>query len=78
MTTKPGHVVAQLTAEELTLLCEALDSHIYWQLSDHHYRSDGYVREPGSDDAVAAGAIRAANALEEKLREIEREVRLLV
>lgn len=63
-----------LTEEELTLLCEALDSHIYWQLSDSHYRNNGYVHEPGSDDAEAAGAIRAANTLEEKLRAIEREI----
>jgi hypothetical protein len=62
-----------LTAEELTLLCEALDSHVYWQLSDRHFRNNGYVGEPGSDDAEAASAIRAANALEEKLRAIERE-----
>lgn len=64
-----------LTAEELTLLCEALDSHVYWQLSDGHYRNNGYVCEPGSDDAVAAAAIRAANALEEKLRAIQRGIR---
>jgi hypothetical protein len=62
-----------LTAEELTLLCEALDSHVYWQLSDRHFRNNGYVGEPDSDDAEAASAIRAANALEEKLRAIERE-----
>jgi hypothetical protein len=62
-----------LTAEKLTLLCEALGSHVYWQLSDHHYRDSGYVREPGSDDAEAAGAIRTANALEAKLRAIARK-----
>lgn len=74
MTEKPGHLVMVLTAEELTLLCEALDSHVYWQLSDGHYRNNGYVREPGSDDSVAVAAITAANALEEKLRAIEREI----
>jgi hypothetical protein len=68
------HLAVVLTAEELTLLCEALDSHVYWQLSDGHYRNNGYVREPSSADAVAAAAIRAANALEEKLRAIEREI----
>ncbi len=74
MTENPGHLVVELSAEELTVLCEALDSHVYWQLSDRHYRNNGYVREPGSDDAEAAAAIRAANRLEEKLRAIEREV----
>ena len=58
----------------MTRLCEVLDSHAYWQLSDRYYRNDGYVREPGSDDAEVAAAIAAANALEEKLRAIEREV----
>lgn len=74
VTENPEHLVPVLRAEELTLLCEALDSHVYWQLSDRHYRNDGFVREPGSDDAGAAAAIRAANALAEKLRAIEREV----
>jgi hypothetical protein len=76
VTENPGHPVVELTAEELTILCEALDSHIYWQLSDRHYRNSGYVREPGSDDAEAAAAIRAADALEEKLRAIERKAGL--
>jgi hypothetical protein len=78
VTKNPGHLVVELTPEELTLLCEALDSHVYWQLSDRHYRNSGYVHEPGSDDADAAGAIRTANALEEKLRAIEREMGLRV
>jgi hypothetical protein len=73
----PGHPIVELTAKELALLCDALDSHIYWQLSDRHYRNSGYVQEPGSDDAEAAAAIRAANVLEEKLRAIEREIGLL-
>ena len=76
MTDSPGRLVVELTAEELTLLCEALDSHVYWQLSDCHYRDSGYVREPGSDDAEAVAGIRAANALEEKLRATEREIGL--
>lgn len=76
MTENRGHLVVELTAEELTILCEALDSHVYWQLSDRHYRNSGYVHEPGSDDVEAAGAIRTANALEEKLRAIERETGL--
>ena len=74
MTENPEHLVVELAAVELALICEALDSHVYWQLSDSHYRNDGYVREPGSDDPEAADSIRAATTLEERLRAIEREM----
>ena len=57
----------ELTDAEMDLLCEALDSHKYWQLSDKAYRADGYVLEPGSDDSDAVGAITACEALERKL-----------
>ena len=57
----------ELTDDEIELLCEALDSHQYWQLSDTHYRSSGYVLEPGSDDAEARTAIVACDALATKL-----------
>lgn len=70
-------LTVELTPEELALLRESLDSHAYWQLSDTHYRNDGYVRDPGSDDPEAATAIRATHALEEKLRVIQRELGLL-
>ncbi|HTF88356.1 MAG TPA: hypothetical protein VK843_08100 [Planctomycetota bacterium] len=53
----------RLTQRELALITEALDSHIYWQLSDEHYRSDGYVHEPGSDDADNAEQIVDTEAL---------------
>ncbi|MCZ7589940.1 MAG: hypothetical protein M5U27_14000 [Gaiella sp.] len=76
VTDNPMHLLLEVTGEELTLLCEALDSHVYWQLSDRYYRNDGYVREPGSDDAEAVAAIRATSALEEKLRAIERGISL--
>ena len=57
----------ELTDEEIELLQEALDSHQYWQLSDTHYRSSGYVLEPGSDDLDNTRAIAACEALAEKL-----------
>jgi hypothetical protein len=44
-----------LTQAQRMQIAEAIDSHIYWQLSDSHYRANGAVLEPGSDDpAVAA------------------------
>ena len=35
-----------LTPADRMLLRSALDSHTYWQLSDDHYRGDGFVHEP--------------------------------
>jgi len=57
----------ELSAEERTMLDEAIDSHVYWQLSDENYRNDGYVQEPGSDDEENAEAIEKFNALAAKL-----------
>lgn len=36
----------QFTGDELALIAEALDSHLYWQLSSPERRRDGYVMEP--------------------------------
>jgi len=43
----------QLSAGDLTLLLEALDSHEYWQLGDSLPRNDGMVWIPG--DSVGVG-----------------------
>ena len=56
-----------LTDADIDLLREALDSHAYWQLSDSHYRSSGYVMEPGSDDPDVVDALAACDALAAKL-----------
>ena len=56
-----------LTDAEIDLLRGALDSHIYWQLSDEEYRDSGFVQDPGSDDPEAVEAIKEANALDAKL-----------
>ncbi len=56
-----------LTDAEVELLREALDSHKYWQLSDKHYRSDGYVMDPGSEDPDSVEAITACDMLADKL-----------
>lgn len=61
----------KLTAEEIALLVEALDSHIYWQLSEEEYRDSGYVREPGSDDPEKIAAIEAAKELSDQLQQLQ-------
>lgn len=58
----------ELTPEDMDRIIEALDSHIYWQLSDQHYRNNGDVLEPGSDDAEQAAEIEACWDLTERLR----------
>ena len=56
-----------LTQAQRAQLVEAIDSHIYWQLSDELYRANGAVREPGSDDPEVAAEIAAFDALQNKL-----------
>jgi hypothetical protein len=58
-----------LNREQITRLVEAIDSHIYWQLSDERYRANGAVREPGSDDPEAAAEIVACEALQDALND---------
>lgn len=62
----------QLTQQELALICEALDSHAYWQLSDERYRRDGYVLEPGSDDSGNVEKLEEARALLRRLEPARR------
>ncbi len=43
----------ELTDAEIHLLCEALDSHEYWQLSEPHERNDGYSTvEDGANEEI--------------------------
>jgi hypothetical protein len=58
-----------MTPEEITKIVEAIDSHIYWQLSDEWYRANGAVLEPGSDDPDVAAEIAAFEALQDKLND---------
>jgi hypothetical protein len=60
-------VTIKLKKESLELLISALDSHVYWQLSDPLYRDDGNVRDPGSDDKDNAAEIRRSRRLESDL-----------
>ena len=57
-----------LSEKDLELLVEALDSHVYWQLSDQHYRNNADVLGPGSDDPDQAAEIEACVELSERLR----------
>jgi hypothetical protein len=59
----PTTLQLELTPEELELLCEALDSHVYWQLSDPAHRDSGTVRGPGSEDEAVAEEIQRVETL---------------
>jgi hypothetical protein len=56
-----------LTQAQRTQIVDAIDSHIYWQLSEPLYRSSGAVLEPGSDDPDVAAEIVAFEALSDEL-----------
>ncbi|MCP3935926.1 MAG: hypothetical protein GY708_11210 [Actinomycetia bacterium] len=47
--TEGAKMTVELTAAEVALHAEALDSHEYWQLSDPLWRNSGYVILPGED-----------------------------
>lgn len=56
-----------LTREDLDRIRAALDSHVYWQLSDQHYRNDASVLDPGSEDPEQAAEIAACRELAARL-----------
>jgi hypothetical protein len=56
-----------LSSKQVSMLREAIDSHIYWQLSEPVYRLNGDVADPGSDDPDAATEIQAYRELDEFL-----------
>ena len=62
----------ELSPEDLHRIIEALDSHVYWQLSDQHYRSNADVLEPGSDHPEQAAEIDACRELADKLNATRR------
>jgi hypothetical protein len=55
-------VIIDLNEQEIAMLREALDSHLYWQLADSDYRRDGYVFAPVADDTID-GLQKRAEAL---------------
>ena len=58
----------ELSQDDVDRLISALDSHVYWQLSDQNYRNDGFVLDPGSDDAEHATEIAACEELASRLQ----------
>ena len=56
-----------LSREDLDRLLAAQESHVYWQLSDQHYRNDAAVLNPGSDDPEQAVEIAACARLADRL-----------
>lgn len=56
-----------LSREDLDRILAALDSHVYWQLSDQHYRNDADVLDPGSDNPEQAAEIAACRELTERI-----------
>ena len=56
-----------LTDVQRMQVIEAIDSHIYWQLSDERYRANGAVLEPGSDNPDVVAEIAAFEALQDEL-----------
>jgi hypothetical protein len=63
----PARATLSLDVHELELLIDALDSHMYWELSDRDFRSSGYVLDPGAHDAEQVNAIDRSRALSERL-----------
>ena len=62
-----ANMTLDLSREDLDRLLAALDSHIYWQLSDQHYRNNADVLEPGSDDPDQAAEVAACSELVDRL-----------
>lgn len=56
-----------LSRDDLDRIAAALDSHVYWELSDQTYRNDGSVVTPGSDDPHQAAEIAACRELVERI-----------
>lgn len=64
-------MLVTLTREDFDLVLDALDSHIYWHLSDERYRQNGDVLEPGTDDEENAQAIHRARSLLSRLESLK-------
>jgi len=59
----------EVSEEELALLLEALDSHLYWQVSEQGQRNSGYVSHDDDDEnAEECKAVEALVARLEKYR----------
>lgn len=56
-----------LEDDEREIILDALESHAYWQISEEHYRNDGFVYAPGADDPETAELLQAIDRLSVKL-----------
>jgi hypothetical protein len=66
-----SYVNLRLTEEERDLVVEALDSHVYWQMSEPHRRNDGFVFDMTPEElAVEELGERIAAAPEERVQEM--------
>lgn len=73
MAKKKLHTVL-LSADEIGLLREALDSHMYWQLSSEDNRDSGYVVDIDAEDEDTRDELREAERLEEALAKVQAEI----
>jgi hypothetical protein len=55
----------ELTDRELEVLLEAIDSHVYWQLSDESERNNGHVY--ATEDSENAEEIKECSELEARI-----------
>lgn len=60
-------VVDGLSTDDIEHLRAALESHVYWNLSEMQYRNDGYVLPPGADDLELRAEIGKAITLDATL-----------
>lgn len=60
-------ITLTVTREDAGRIAEALDSHVYWQLSDEHRRDSGYVLEPYTEEEQAC--MELENRVREALRQ---------
>lgn len=67
-------VILSFDARDLDLLIDALDSHMYWELSDREYRGDGFVHGAGAFDSETIVLIDRARALADRLRHESRRL----
>ncbi len=90
MRSDEDRVAIEFSADELALVCEALDSHEYWQLGDQLPRNNGLVflpgdalgqvdrywagREPSADEQLAIESIARCRMLAERLGALVNQV----
>lgn len=64
----------KLTKEQLNIVVSALDSYVYWELSDEGNRNNGFVYGEGSEDEENAVEIKKANKLHDLFEKLANKV----